>query len=59
MHELRVDQWDKRVVIAMQNQCRMPELAEPEDAGPPHCSQHLIEVAEQAARAYGTGELVR
>ena len=59
MHDLRVDQWDKRVVIAMQNQCRLPELAEPEDARPTHPSQHLIEVAEQATRAYAMCELVR
>src|SRR6266516_619735 len=47
MHDLRVDQWDKWVVIAVQNQRRLPEFAQPEDAGPPHSSQHLIEVAER------------
>src|SRR2546428_668895 len=59
MHDLGVDEWDKRIVIPMQNQCRLPELAQPEDAGPTHSSQHLREVAEQATRAYGTCELVR
>src|SRR5437016_10765301 len=59
LHDLRVDQWDERVVIAMENQGRLPECVEPGDAGPTHCSQHLIEVAKYAAQARGTGALVR
>ena len=59
VHDLRVDEWDKRVVIPMQNQCRLLEFAEPANAGPPYSSQQLIEVALQATRANGTGELVR
>src|SRR5207302_9629372 len=59
MHDLRVDQGDKRVVIPMQNQCRLPEFAEPEDTGPTHCPQHLIEVAERATKVCGLRELVR
>src|SRR6266852_5322025 len=59
VHDLRVDEWDKRVVIPMQNQCRLPEFAEPGDAGPTHYSQQLIEVAERAAKVCGVCELVR
>src|SRR5436309_15083198 len=58
MHDLRVDQWDKRVVIPMQNQCRLPEFAQPGDTGPTHSSQHLIVVAERATQARSLCELV-
>src|SRR6266446_5257451 len=58
MHDLRVDEWDKRVVIPMHDQRRLPEFAEPGDAGPTHSAQHLIEVAEYASQVCGTGKLV-
>src|SRR5712691_10007174 len=58
MHDLRVDEWDKRVVIPMQNQRRLLELVEPRNAGPAHSSQHLVEVAEHAAQVCCLCELV-
>src|SRR5690242_10329579 len=57
MHDLRVDEWNKRIVIPMQNEGRLPQFVEPGNAGPTHSSQHLVEVAEQATRAYGTCKL--
>ncbi len=58
MHDLRVDYWNKRIVISMQNQCWLPEFAQPGDAGPTHYSQHLIEVAEHTAQVGCACELL-
>ncbi len=58
MHDLRVHYWNKRIVISMQNQCRLPEFVEPGDAGPTHYSQHLIKVARHTAQVYCACELL-
>src|SRR5438270_13953129 len=46
VHDSRVDEWDQRVVIGVQNQCWLAEFAYAGNAGPTRGAQQLINVAE-------------
>ena len=58
VQDLRVDRWDELIVIAMQDECGLPEQAEPRQAGPSPHSQCLIEIAAKPTRLVGASKLM-